>query len=98
MKIDNTIKNIASVTANENRPAKTGDKTAGGAAADSVIVSDMTAKLKPGDARLANVPDIDYARVAEIKQAIASGSIAIRPENIADGLLDSVVKMLGSEK
>lgn len=38
--------------------------------------------------------DIDTARVAEIRQAISEGRLDIRPERIADGLLDSVRDLL----
>lgn len=39
--------------------------------------------------------DVDATRVAEIRQAISEGRLDIRPERIADGLLDSVRDLLG---
>ncbi|MGC3874858.1 flagellar biosynthesis anti-sigma factor FlgM [Halomonas sp. GXIMD04776] len=39
--------------------------------------------------------DVDTARVAEIRQAISEGRLDIRPERIADGLIDSVRDLLG---
>lgn len=40
---------------------------------------------------------MDIARVTEIKQAIAEGRFQIKPERIADGLLDSVREMLAKQ-
>lgn len=40
-------------------------------------------------------PDIDMARVAEIRQAISEGRLQLRPERIADGLIKSVRDLLG---
>lgn len=37
---------------------------------------------------LSRLPDIDHARVAKIKQAIADGSFDIDPEQIARSLID----------
>jgi len=41
--------------------------------------------------------DIDLARVAEIRQAIADGKLAIDTSRIADGLIDSVRELLDDE-
>ncbi|SHF11693.1 anti-sigma-28 factor, FlgM family [Modicisalibacter ilicicola DSM 19980] len=38
--------------------------------------------------------DVDAARVAELRQAISEGRLDIRPERIADGLIDSVRDLL----
>ncbi|MBZ9568259.1 flagellar biosynthesis anti-sigma factor FlgM [Modicisalibacter tunisiensis] len=38
--------------------------------------------------------DIDTARVAEVRQAISEGRLEIRPERIADGLIQSVRDLL----
>lgn len=47
---------------------------------------------------LASTPVVDVERVAEIKRAIAEGRFQVNPERIADGLLQSVRDMLGSER
>ncbi len=46
---------------------------------------------------LSNVPEIDAAKVSEIKQAISEGRFKVNPEKVADGLLDSVRQMLSSQ-
>ncbi|GAB3390871.1 flagellar biosynthesis anti-sigma factor FlgM [Azotobacter armeniacus] len=38
--------------------------------------------------------DIDIVRVAEIRQAIGEGRLQIRPERIAEGLIESVRELL----
>ncbi|WP_349571465.1 flagellar biosynthesis anti-sigma factor FlgM [Azotobacter salinestris] len=38
--------------------------------------------------------DIDMARVMEIRQAIGEGRLQIRPERIAEGLIESVRELL----
>lgn len=47
---------------------------------------------------LASTPIVNVERVAEIKRAIAEGRFQVNPERIADGLLQSVRDMLGSER
>ncbi|GAA4332193.1 hypothetical protein GCM10023165_06760 [Variovorax defluvii] len=42
--------------------------------------------------------DFDAERVAEIRQAIRDGSYQVRPERIADGLIDSVRELLAGQK
>lgn len=42
--------------------------------------------------------DIDVARVAEIKQAIAEGRLSINADKIASGLLDTARELLSSQK
>jgi negative regulator of flagellin synthesis FlgM len=39
--------------------------------------------------------DIDHARVAELRQAIADGRLVVNTDHIADRLLDSARDMLG---
>lgn len=93
MKIDN-IPSITPLPGGDNRPARTEAK-AGDGAGNGVIVSDTTVQLQT---LKSDSQTVNRARVEEIKQAIASGSIVINPANIADGLLDSVVNMLGKDK
>ncbi|VVE19394.1 Negative regulator of flagellin synthesis [Pandoraea terrae] len=42
--------------------------------------------------------DIDVARVAEIKQAIAEGRLSINPDKIASGLIDTARELLSTQK
>lgn len=94
MKIDNSISSISSLAGADGASAKPGAKTAG--KADSgIVLAGSAAQLQ---ALKPDAMSVDHTRVEEIKQAIASGSITINPANIADGLLDSVVQMLGKGK
>jgi negative regulator of flagellin synthesis FlgM len=55
--------------------------------------ADVTHLNQNGEANATQ--DIDMARVAEIRQAISEGRLQLRPERIADGLIDSVKDLLG---
>jgi negative regulator of flagellin synthesis FlgM len=46
---------------------------------------------------LASVPEIDSAKVGELKQAIAEGRFKVNPDKVADGLIDSVRQMLSAQ-
>lgn len=93
--------NIPSVTANDvagrAKPAAAGNRKAT-AADDQVELSSMSARLQNVGATAADVPVVDAARVAEIKQAISEGRFQINPERIADGLLESVREMLSRQQ
>jgi len=38
--------------------------------------------------------DVDMARVDQIRQALSDGTLVIRPERIADGLLQTAIELL----
>lgn len=59
-----------------------------------VSLSPRIAQLQQLEAQLAAIPVVDRSRVDAIKAAIASGEYAVKPENIADGLIDEVKEML----
>ncbi|MFP1682497.1 flagellar biosynthesis anti-sigma factor FlgM [Alloalcanivorax sp. C16-1] len=90
MKIDNIspLTSPGSVT-----PGKAGDKVdaAGTRAAPG---AGEIAHLRPptGDGQ-----DIDTARVEELRQAIADGTLEIRADRIADGLIASVRDLLDAD-
>jgi negative regulator of flagellin synthesis FlgM len=92
---------IPSATANEaagrTKPAE-GNRKASASAGDKVDLSSLSARLQDAGAAAANVPEIDAARVAEIKQAISEGRFQINPERIADGLLENVRQMLARQQ
>lgn len=92
MKIDN-ITGITPLPGSDNRPAKADPKPGGDGS--GVVLADTAARLQ---ALASDSQTVNRARVEEIRQAIASGSISINPANIADGLLDSVANMLGKDK
>jgi len=66
-------------------PAKGADKPA--ASGDTVTLTREAAGLLKLEESLADIPDIDSARVAALKSAIADGSYQADPEKIVDRLL-----------
>ena len=99
MKIDNNITSPHALPVNDNRQAKAEGKPSGGDIGSGVIISgSMSSVLNALNTNTGTAADVDRVRINEIKQAIASGNISVNPSNIADGLLDAVVKMFGSGK
>ena len=64
------------------------------AAGDTVTLTATAAELLKLEDSLSGMPDVDRARVAEIKAAIADGSYRVDPEQIVDRLL-GIEKELG---
>jgi negative regulator of flagellin synthesis FlgM len=98
MKIDPGLKQVTLPPTAENRPAKPQSNTRASAEQTDVSLSQRATQLKELETQLAAIPVIDRARVESIKEAIASGQYVIKPENIADGLIDSVKEMLNVTK
>jgi negative regulator of flagellin synthesis FlgM len=74
------------------RPAANGATSSDPTALTGVRVSPLAAQVKEIGARLLqdSDSDIDVAKVAEVRKAIAEGRIQIDPSKIADGLLASL--------
>ena len=94
MKINNsTPSRPADTAATEGnaRAAATG-ATSDPTALSGVSVSPLAAQVREIGTRLLqdSDSDIDAAKVAEVRQAIAEGRIKIDPSKIADGLLASL--------
>lgn len=73
-----------------SRPESEGDTGATGRArssGDAVEITDTAARLKAVEARLAEVPDVDQARVAAIRKRIESGDYQPDPARIAQKLM-----------
>ncbi|MBW8328529.1 MAG: flagellar biosynthesis anti-sigma factor FlgM [Thiobacillus sp.] len=94
MKIDPGLKQVTLPASVETRPAQSQGNKRADAEQTQVTLSSRAAELKQLETRLAAIPVVDRARVDSIKEAIASGQYTIKPENIADGLIDSVKEML----
>jgi negative regulator of flagellin synthesis FlgM len=95
MKIDPGLKQISTSTSTDARGASSkGAKPSAAAPQTEVTLSARAAELKQLETRLAAIPVVDRGRVEGIKEAIASGQYHVKPENIAEGLLDSVKEML----
>lgn len=54
---------------------------------DTVTLTNSVDQMAKLEELLANVPDVDSSRVAEIKASIADGSYQVDPEKIVDKLL-----------
>jgi negative regulator of flagellin synthesis FlgM len=75
-----------------------GTRTQSTAQADTADTSKVElSSLSQLGGGLASVPEIDSAKVGELKQAIAEGRFKVNPDKVADGLLDSVRQMLSSQ-
>jgi negative regulator of flagellin synthesis FlgM len=59
-----------------------------------VQVSSLGSRLQAIEEQLRTGDGVDAAKVAEIRQAIAEGRLQIRPEVIADRLLETVRELL----
>lgn len=71
---------------NERGRAPTSDSQP--ASADSVDLSSRGQSLNRLEENLANTPDVDTARVENIKQAIAEGRFEVDAERIAENILN----------
>jgi negative regulator of flagellin synthesis FlgM len=94
MKIDPGLKPVTAPGTTETRAPKAHTGKPAESAETAVNVSPQAAQLQQLEAQLAAIPVVDRGRVDAIKAAIASGQYAVKPENIADGLIDEVKDML----
>ncbi len=99
MKIDGTGKpnTPASTTTKPSGETPAAKSSASASAGTKVALSGLAGTLKELEATIANVPVVDNARVAEIKQAISDGRFKVNPERVADGLIQSVRDMLSAQ-
>ena len=51
----------------------------------NVTLSELTKKIQTDDSR-----DVDYARVAELRDALAAGTLRIEPEKIAQAMVQDM--------
>ena len=98
MKIQGTISPIGKSTTPSRPAAPTARPAPTAAASDQVELSGLATQLQEAGALLDGNGVVDAGRVAEIKQAIADGRYQVRPERIADGLLQSVRDLLGGKQ
>ena len=94
MKIDPGLKQITLPNTVENRVGQAEGNKRADPQQTEVTLSSRATQLQQLETQLAAIPVVDRARVDSIKEAIASGQYTIKPENIAEGLLDSVKEML----
>ena len=60
----------------------------GGDSQDKVVLTDMAARLKTLEQKLASQPEIDQARVDNVREAISRGEYRINPDRVADKMMD----------
>ena len=77
-------KPTAKAVTTDGTPAHNGPVAAG----DRVSVTDTASRLQKIEEQLSAMPDINHAKVAEIKKAIADGTFTMDPKAIADKLVD----------
>lgn len=76
-------RNVAPSTSTALEKATTTAAALGAVVAPEVSVGAQAESLQSAQAQLASLPDIDAARVAEIKQALARGEISFDPKKLA---------------
>ncbi|MCB5194687.1 flagellar biosynthesis anti-sigma factor FlgM [Deefgea salmonis] len=93
MKIDNSGKPLANIATRplEGRVAAKAEQAT---EKNSVSINPLAAQLSNVAGAGKSESTFDAEKVAQIRQAIADGRFAIKPEAIADGLLSSVKALL----
>lgn len=107
MKIDDTIKKIASTSASDVKQKQTsGAKTAnagsqagsasasGSSNAGSAVNVSLSKQLQNVTNQVGEAGTFDVKKVEEIKAAIANGQFQIDTEKVADGLIKTVQELI----
>ena len=55
---------------------------------DKVSLTDMAARLKSLENKLAEQPNVDQSRVDRVKDALARGEYQVNPDRVADKMMD----------
>jgi negative regulator of flagellin synthesis FlgM len=101
MKIDNTIKPVASGPVSGGGGPRSGKGAAsapGSGGSEQVQLSPLSSQLQAIESSMADTPVVDSARVAEIRQAIAEGRFRVNPDVVADHLLQTARELLRSRQ
>ena len=101
MKIENSVKSVTS-SAVQQEPGRPGKEPAFEAPSSpvstNVKLSSLSAQLQMIEKGLADTPEVDAARVAELKQAISEGRFKVNSEAVADRLIDTVKELIRAHK
>ncbi|GJM11639.1 MAG: hypothetical protein DHS20C12_00420 [Pseudohongiella sp.] len=86
----NVISPSASNTLDNGHKAKSGNKAEASPQGiiDTVSMTDQAARLKELESTLAAYPEVDASLVAEMKQAIADGTLEMNFDDTAADLID----------
>lgn len=68
--------------------ANASDNKSNAAAGESLLVSSQMSRLSELSKSLSEMPVVDAAKVAEIKQALADGTLTIDAEKVAESILN----------
>lgn len=79
------VQTIRRDTANSTSP---GTKTTSQSGQDKVSLTDMAARLKSLEHKLAAQPDVDQSRVDRVRGALARGEYQVNPDRVADKMMD----------
>lgn len=77
---------VASTSGDKTPVAESSAKPAN--SKENVVLSQEARELNHLQAKISSMPDVDMARVAAIKQAIAEGKFEINAERIAENMLN----------
>lgn len=98
MKIEPSGKAYVPTPGQDARTPAARGKADAPAGSESVQISPLGALMRKAESAIADTPEVDRQRVDEIRQAISEGRFKVDPGRIADGLIDSVREMLGSQR
>ena len=70
-------------------------KAAAGVKADSVSITSQAQELQSTQAKMANLPEVDQQKVAEIKLAISEGRYKVDPEKLAANIANFEAQLSG---
>jgi len=97
MKIEGSYKSVGSAGDTKARGTRESTAKPSAEAGSKVDVSPLASRLQQLEGTLAGVPEVDAAKVGELKQAISNGQFRVNPEKVADGLIESVRQMLQAQ-
>ena len=101
MKIEGSIKSVTS-NAVQQEPGRPGKEPAADVAAapvgTNVKLSSLSSQLQMIEKSFADTPEVDAARVAELKQAISDGRFKVNADAVADRLIETVQELIRAHK
>jgi negative regulator of flagellin synthesis FlgM len=101
MKIENSVKSVTS-SAVQQEPGRPGKAPAADAASSpastNVKLSSLSSQLQMIEKSFTDLPVVDAARVAELKQAISEGRFKVNSEAVAGRLIDTVKELIRAHK
>ncbi|MBI3560105.1 MAG: flagellar biosynthesis anti-sigma factor FlgM [Gammaproteobacteria bacterium] len=71
-----------------NTPSRSTANRSASPGQDKVSLTDMAARLKSLEQKLAEQPDVDQARVDKVRTAMAKGEYRVDPERVADKMMN----------